>query len=460
MFVHEPMRVAYVVKRYPRYSETFIVREILAHEEAGLEIEIFALHPPIDTHFQDLIARVRAPVHQLPSVGVRVADFWTAFEQAREVIPDLGTALDAARGEEAGHVYQALLLAHAVTVRRMHHLHAPFAHEPTSVARLASRFTGVPYSFTARARDIFHKDVRRDDLERKLREAAGVVTITDFNLAFLRETYGAAAAHVEQIYNGLDLTEFTYEAPTDRRPVIVAVGRLVEKKGFTYLVEACAILRESGCDFTCQIIGAGGLEADLRRQIEARGLHGRVELMGPRPQNEVIRQMRSAAVFTLPCIVADDGDRDGLPNVLFESMALGTPCVSTDVTGIPEILHDGETGLMVPQRDPVALAAALERLLTDPALRLSLSAGARRLIEAEFDVRRNAAKRRALFRRVSFGDDRKPGEWATERVGDGATGRRGDGATRWDPEGPAVSPRLPLAHSPCLPLAERSEEVH
>jgi glycosyltransferase involved in cell wall biosynthesis len=406
MFVDEPMRVGYVVKRYPRYSETFIVREILAHEEAGLEIEIFSLHPPIDTHFQDLIARVRAPVYQLPAVGASADDFWTAFERARGVIPDLGTALDAARGEEARYVYQALLLARAVTTRGIHHLHAPFAHEPASVARLASRFTGVPYSFTARARDIFHEDVRRDDLKRKLNEAAGVVTITDFNLAFLRDTYGTAAAHVEQIYNGLDLTEFTYEPPTDRPPVILAVGRLVEKKGFRYLIEACAILARRGGDFTCRIIGAGGLEADLRRQIEERDLHGRVELMGPRPQNEVIRHMRSAAVFTLPCIVADNGDRDGLPNVLFESMALGTPCVSTDVTGIPEILHDGETGLMVPQRNPEALAAALERLLTDPALRLTISSGARRLIEAEFDIRRNAAKRRALFRRASFGDDR------------------------------------------------------
>src|SRR5713226_9091204 len=150
----EALRVAFVVKRYPRYSETFVVREILAHERAGLEIEIFSLHPSDDTHFQDLIARVRAPVHQLPVVGVSAAKFWTAFEQAREVIPDLGAALDAARGEQAGHVYQALRLAHAVTTRRIHHLHAPFAHEPTSVARLASRFTGVPYSFTARARDI------------------------------------------------------------------------------------------------------------------------------------------------------------------------------------------------------------------------------------------------------------------------------------------------------------------
>jgi glycosyltransferase involved in cell wall biosynthesis len=414
MFVDEPMRVGYVVKRYPRYSETFIVREILAHEEAGLEIEIFSLHPPDDTHFQDLIARVRAPVHQLLAIGARVADFWSAFERAREVIPDLGTALDAARGEAAGHVYQALRLAHSITVRGIHHLHAPFAHEPTTVARLASRFTGVPYSFTARAKDIFHEGVRTDDLERKLAEAAGVVTITEFNLAFLRDTYGAAADHVEQIYNGLDLTEFTYEAPTDRPPVILSVGRLVEKKGFAYLVEACAILARRGRDFACRIVGSGELEADLRRQITAAGLDGRVELIGPRPQNEVIQEMRSAAVFTLPCIVADDGDRDGLPNVLFESMALGTPCVSTDVTGIPEILHDGETGLMVPQRNPEALAAALERLLADQALRLHLAARARRLIEAEFDVRRNAAKRRALFRRVSFRDDRTPLSAAAE----------------------------------------------
>src|SRR5262249_11756363 len=162
-------------------------------------------------------------------------------------------------------------------------------------------------------------------------------------------------------------------------------------------VEACAILASRGLHFDCQIIGTGPLEADLRAQIERLGLQTRVELIGPRPQSEVIKYVRSSALLAAPYIVGTNGDRDGLPNVLFEAMALGTPCVSTDVTGVPEILHDGETGLMVPQHDPAALAAAIERLLTNPALRVQLATDARRLIEAEFDIHRNAARRRAIF---------------------------------------------------------------
>jgi glycosyltransferase involved in cell wall biosynthesis len=180
--------------------------------------------------------------------------------------------------------------------------------------------------------------------------------------------------------------------------VILAVGRLVEKKGFGDLIEACGILERQGRRFGCRIVGAGALAADLQGRIHRWGLADRVELVGPRPQNEVIEEMRNAAVLAVPCIVGQDGDRDGLPNVIQEAFALGTPVVSTDVTGIPEVVRDGETGLQIPQRDPQALAHALERLLLDPALRVRLARGARRLIEAEFDIRRNSARRRALFR--------------------------------------------------------------
>jgi glycosyltransferase involved in cell wall biosynthesis len=177
----------------------------------------------------------------------------------------------------------------------------------------------------------------------------------------------------------------------------VAVGRLVEKKGFAYLIEACGILAKRGRHFGCQIIGPGLLEPDLRSQIERLNLQARVELIGPRPQSEVFKYIQGAAVLAAPCVVGTDGNRDGLPTVLLEAMALGTPCVSTDVTGIPEVLHDGETGLMVSQHDPDALASAIERLLVDPALRVRLSTRARRLIETEFDIHRNTAHLRTIF---------------------------------------------------------------
>ena len=396
------MRVGYVLKRFPRYSETFVVTEVLAHEAAGWEVEIFSLRPPNDTHFQDLLAKVRAPVRYLPSEGTRPVDFWAALQDAR-ALPIAWTALDAARGEPAGDVYQALLLALEVRRRGIEHLHAHFATVAATVARLAARMAGVPFTFTAHAKDIYHETVRPDDVRRKLAEASAVVTVSDFNLAYLRETYGPAAAGVRRVYNGLDLDRFPYREPRVRPPRVVSVGRLVEKKGFDVLIEAASLLAERGVDFTVDIVGSGELDEDLRRQVGARGLAARVRLPGPRPQAEIARVVAEAAAFAAPCVVGRDGNRDGLPTTLLEAMALGTPCVSTDVTGIPEIVRHGETGLVVPQNDAAALAGALERLLADPELRCRLAQRARRRIEDDFDARRNGARMRQIVSEIHAG---------------------------------------------------------
>ncbi|OLC07093.1 MAG: colanic acid biosynthesis glycosyltransferase WcaL [Gemmatimonadetes bacterium 13_1_40CM_70_11] len=397
----EPTRVGYVVKRYPRYSETFIVGEIAAHEAAGLEVEIFSLFPPNDSHFQDAIARVRAPVHYLPSQGVKAVDLWGSLEDAAAVLPGFWGELEAARGEDALLVHQAAALACEVQRRAIRHLHAHFASAAATVTRLASRFARVPYTFTAHAKDIFHESVRPDDLRRKLGDAAATITVSDYNRDYLTLTYGPTAARVDRVYNGVDLEQFPYESPERRPPRIASVGRLVEKKGLADLVEACDMLRHRVRAFHCEIIGTGPLELALRALIQRRGLEEHVRLLGPRPRSEVIELIRSAAVLAAPCVIGSDGDRDGLPTVLVEAMALGTPCVSTDVTGIPELLQSGESGLVVPQHDLRALAAALERLLTDPGLRVRLAARARRRVEAEFDVRRTAARLRAIFHQAS-----------------------------------------------------------
>jgi colanic acid/amylovoran biosynthesis glycosyltransferase len=389
--------VAYVVKRYPRYSETFVVTEILEHEAAGIDLEIFALRPPCDTHFQDAIARVRAPVTYLPSEGVRTADFWAVLQQAAERLPGVWRTLADGTQEDSRNVYQAVLLAQHVTDRGITHLHAHFATSATSVARLAARMAGVPYSFTAHAKDIYGSEVRHDDLRSKLADAAAAVTVSEYNLAHLRRTYGTAAGCVTRIYNGLALDEFPYSVPDARTPVILSVGRLVEKKGLTDLVDACALLNGTGQPFTCHIIGAGPLEATLRDQIDRLGLAARVSLLGPRPRVEVVTRLQQAAVFAAPCVVSQDGDRDGLPTVLLEAMAVGTPCIATAVTGIPEIIKDNSTGLLVAAHDPGALAAALERLLMDSDLRVRLATAARALIERSFDARRNAAQIRNHF---------------------------------------------------------------
>lgn len=401
MSLSESPRVGYVVKRYPRFSETFIVNEILAHEAAGMEIEIFALRPTVDTHFQDAIARVRAGVTYLPDRGLRASDMWTAFEAAGDALEGFWQALGEARGAEARDVVQAAVLARHARERGIDHLHAHFGSSATTVARLAARFAGLTYSFTAHAKDIFHESVSPEAMARNLRDAATVITVSDYNVDYLRETYGPAAARVQRVYNGIELDRFRYQPPSSRPPRIVAVGRLVEKKGFDVLIDACAIMAGKGLEFHCQIVGTGELEAELRAQIERLGVGSHVEMTGPRPQREVIDLVQDAAVFAAPCVNGSDGNRDGLPTVLLEAMALGTPSVSTDVTGIPEVLRHDETGLMVPQHDPVSLADALERLLDDADLRLNLAAQARQAIERDFDIHRNAATLRTIFKAVA-----------------------------------------------------------
>ena len=391
------MKVGYVVKRYPRYSETFIVNEILDHEAAGMEVEIFSLLPPEDGHFQDAISRVRAPVTYLQAKGLKAADFWSTLAEAGEILPYLWDSLEEARSEDVRYAYQAVVLAREARLRGITHLHAHFATSSTTVARLAARFARIPYTMTAHAKDIFHESVLPEDLRKKLQDAAATVTVSDYNVEYLQDSYGPAAEGVRRIYNGLELEKFPYEEPRARVPEIMAVGRLVEKKGFADLIEACSLLRDRRVEVRCRIVGLGEQEPELRAAVERLDLGNRVELPGPRPQGELIEVVGSAAVFAAPCVVGGDGNRDGLPTVLLEAMALGTPCVSTDVTGIPEVLRDGETGLMVPQHDPAALADAIERLLADPELRVGLAGRARRLVEEKFDVRRNAALLRETF---------------------------------------------------------------
>ncbi|WP_227270465.1 glycosyltransferase family 4 protein [Roseobacter weihaiensis] len=388
-------KVAYVCKRYPRFSETFVVNEILAHEAAGLELEVFALRTVEETHFQDQISKVRAPVTHIPTKLKQPQDFWKLIRQAEANFPQSARALIAMEHADANDVAQGIILALACKERGIIHLHAHFGTAAATVARIAGAVAGIAYSFTAHAKDIYHDYASPIRMDLKLRDASTVVTVSDYNLDHLCATYGAA--NVRRVYNGIDLRRFAYAPPKQHATGILAVGRLVEKKGFHILLEAISLMRQQGEAPHCTIIGAGDEEANLRAQIEASNLGDAVTLTGPMPQPEVITAMQNAAVIACPCIVGRDGNRDGLPTVLLEAMALGTPCVATTVTGIPELVQHEETGLCVGEGDPVALAAALSRLINDQTLRAKVSKKARALIEMEFDVVRSAAALRNIF---------------------------------------------------------------
>lgn len=392
-----PKKVGYVLKRYPRFSETFVVNEILAHEAAGLVIEVFALRSNTDTHFQHAIADVRAPINHIRSGGIKAESLWSNLDKFAQEFPEKSNILQTATGYPAVEVFQALLLAQEIRDRGIEHLHAHFGTTAAGVARLASLLTDVPYTFTAHAKDIFHEYVDEEMLGRKIADAAAVITVSDYNVSDLSERFPQSANKIRRIYNGLPLERYPYSVPANRLPKIVAIGRLVEKKGFSDLVDACALLAKSDVPFECDIIGGGDLKESLHSQIQQLGLTDCVSLTGPLPQQEVHKSICDAAVCAVPCITATTGDRDGLPTVLLESMALGTPCISTAVTGIPEIIRDNETGLLIPEREPGKLATAIQKLLGDEPLRARLSKAARELFERNFSIDANTARMRETF---------------------------------------------------------------
>ncbi len=393
-------KIGYVCKRYPRFSETFIVNEILAHEAAGWELEIFALGPVEETHFQDQIAKVRAPVTRFPDKLKGPEKFWKLLRETEQMFPQTAARLMELEAAECMDVAQGMMLAQACRQKGVVHLHAHFGTVSTTVARIAGFIAGITYSFTAHAKDIYHDYDEPVHLDLKIRDAASVVTVSDFNLDYLQEKFSAHPADIRRIYNGIDLTRFAYAAPNPKGTEILAVGRLVEKKGFHILVEAITLMKEKGHSVRCRIIGAGEEHANLTAQIKASNVAEEVILSGPMPQPDVISAMRNAAVLACPCVIGRDGNRDGLPTVLLEAMALGLPCVATDVTGISELVQDGKTGLCIPDGDPRALADALELMISDNDLRQQVSRNGRALIEAEYDVVQSSARMREIFDRV------------------------------------------------------------
>ncbi len=296
--------------------------------------------------------------------------------------------------------FQAGYLAEILSGEPVAHLHAHFANDPTLVAMFTHHLTGIPYSFTAHAKDIYVK-TPPELLRTEAQQAKAVITCTEYNRKYLVNQVGLTSnGKLHCIYHGLDLSQFKFERPRDSQrgaPIILSVARLVEKKGLNDLVCAADVLRRRGRCFQVEIIGDGPLRQGLEAQIMQLGLTGRVRLLGPLPHESVCSAYQRASIFALPCIVAADGDRDGIPNVLPEAMASGVPVVATPVSGIPELIEAELHGLLVPPNSPVQLAEALDRLLTQPELCGRLARAARHKVENCFSVERGASRLLALF---------------------------------------------------------------
>jgi colanic acid/amylovoran biosynthesis glycosyltransferase len=399
-------RIAYILKMFPRFSETFILSEILELERAGVDIHIFSLKTPQDGPIHADVQKVKAPITYVPVT--RLADGLEMFAAHWQVLRwhplnYLKIVVRTAARRRWGAV-KRFLQAGAIAPRLKHegitHVHAHFGSSAASVAYYLHHLMGMSYSFTAHAKDIYIDSVSQDVLKRKMQHARFVVTVSDFNQAHLAAL--VPDAPITRIYNGLDLHQFSRNGThPDTPPLILAVGRLVEKKGFADLIRACSMLRDKHIDFRCRIVGTGDEEPRLRALIQALALAGVVELVGPMPREDLIALYPQARVVVAPCVVAADGNRDGLPTVLIEAMALEVPVVSTPVTGIPEIVRHGETGLLVPPHDPAGLAIAIECVLHDRARSLAMARAGRACVEQHFEIRKNITQLRELFEKAS-----------------------------------------------------------
>lgn len=393
--------VAYIIKMYPRFSETFILNELLELERQGVRLHVFSLKKPDDGVFHAEVAKLRARVTYLPESpllqpGAFAASHRELFRSdRRRYLRALGAAAKRHRAVTMKQFLRAGYIAPRLRREGISHVHAHFASGPTAVALHLHRLTGISYSFTAHAKDIYIDSVDRQELANKLRSARFAVTVSDFNRAHLSQL---ADSRIVRIYNGLDLERFRPNgAAQDEPPLVLAVGRLIEKKGFADLIRACGLLRDEGRRFRCRIVGKGALQDELRGLIRELRLEDMVELAGALPREQLLELYPRAAVVVAPCTVGSDGNRDGLPTVLIEAMALGVPVISTDVTGIPELVEDGVTGLLVPERDPQALAGAIGRILGDSERSEAHARAARARVEERFDLRRNVAQLRELL---------------------------------------------------------------
>lgn len=426
-----PGQVIVVVRSWPRLSQTFIVGEILALERRGLTVTIVSLAHSGERLRQPEVDEVRARVLFLDDRDrrSRVADHAAALvaRPARY----LGTLLYALTHPRLSAGYSTCSTVrcfdHAIALTRMvdglgcagpeqagsPHLHAHFVHDPALVGMLTNRLTGVPFTATAHARDLYQ--IPPSSLIARAAHADALVTCCQANAEYIERTVPATACpQVRVIHHGIELERFTPAIPatpatlstTDPRDrtagraveaTLLSVGRLVEKKGFEDLLGACRELADSGHRFTCHIYGDGPLRRRLVEVATSFGLGSQVIFHGERSRDEIARALAVADVFVLTPRVTDDGDRDGIPNVLVEAMACAVPVVTTSAGGVTELVCHGQNGLVAEPGDVPALVSHIRTLLTDPALGCRLGAEGRRTVEADYDVNAAALALEELF---------------------------------------------------------------
>jgi glycosyltransferase involved in cell wall biosynthesis len=391
-------KTAYILLWFPLPSETFIFREVQNAREAGMPFLVHTLYGPAG---KNLSPAMRQAADDVQRLGVRavplvLADMaWWALKRPAETWAILSeipwrrwSCLEVA-GENVWAMAAGFTLARRFLAQGIEHIHAGWANGPATAAWVASRLSGIPFSFSARAGDIYPQD---GALPEKLRAAAAVHTNNKANIAYLAGLVPEARDKIRQIYNSLTLTGRS-EAHVHMEPPyrLLAVGRFCRTKGFDVLIDACAALTRRGVPYQLTLVGAGlpWPTAVIRRRIRAHGLRARVFLPGFVSHDRMGELYAASDIFVMPSVIHSTGDRDGIPNVIMEALSHRLPVVATDVSGIPEVIEDGVTGRLVPQRDPEALADAIMDLAADRDRALALAEAGRRRVREMFDPATN-----------------------------------------------------------------------
>jgi glycosyltransferase involved in cell wall biosynthesis len=397
--------VAYVMSRFPKLTETFVLNELVALEALGARVALYPLlrerqavrHPEAErwTRRARFLPFVSGPILRAQLHYLRHAPR-TYLGLLREVLRRTWGSANFFLGA-LGIFPKSVRFAYEMERTGIAHVHAHFASHPAVAAFIVNRLTGIPFSFTAHGSDLH---VERRMLDAKVQRAAFAVTVSEYNRRLMMEECGeAAGAKIHVIHCGVDLDAFNPQRlPRAAGPLrMLCVASFEEVKGHRHLLDACGLLRDQGLDFVCDLVGEGPLRRDVERRIAELELGDRVRVLGGRARPEVVRLFQEADLAVLPSQPTAQGKREGIPVVLMEAMASGLPVVSSALSGIPELVDAGVTGLLVPPANAAALADALATLARDPELRRRMGAAGRQKVVREFDLRANTAALLDLF---------------------------------------------------------------